>query len=54
MTPRYRLTLPAVEELKQIWHYTVEAHGEAQADQYLAAPQAGCEQIAQSPNPKNS
>ena len=31
MTPRYRLTLPAVEELKQIWHYTVEAHGEAQA-----------------------
>lgn len=49
MTPRYRLTEPAVDDLKEIWRYTSDKHDEAQADKYLDTLKIGCEKIADAP-----
>lgn len=54
MTQRYRITDSAAADLKEIWHYTVERHGEEQADKYLAALEAGCVMIADKPDRWNS
>lgn len=49
MTPRYAITEPAANDLKEIWRYTADRHGEAQADRYLSTLKAGCGKIAAAP-----
>ncbi len=41
----------AVEDLTQIWNYTVETWSEAQADKYYTLLVDICRQIADSPRP---
>jgi toxin ParE1/3/4 len=50
VTPRYKIAESAANDLKEIWHYTADRYGEAQANQYLAALKAGCEKIAEAPD----
>lgn len=49
MTQRYKITKPAADDLKAIWRYTFDRHGEDQADKYLTALKAGCRKIADNP-----
>jgi toxin ParE1/3/4 len=46
---RYKITELAAGDLKEIWLYTANNYGEAQADQYVSALKAGCEKIAANP-----
>lgn len=41
----------AVEDLTNIWNYTVETWSEVQADKYYTLLVGGCQQIAGSPRP---
>jgi plasmid stabilization system protein ParE len=45
----YRITLQAADDLKGIWRYTADNHGESQADSYVNTLKAGCEKIADTP-----
>lgn len=44
-------TNKAVEDLADIWNYTVETWSEGQADKYYTLLVATCRQIADSPRP---
>lgn len=46
-----RFSNKAVEDLTNIWNYTVETWSEAQADKYYMSLVAACRQIADSPGP---
>ena len=41
----------AVEDLTDIWNYTLETWSEAQADKYYASLVDSCRQISESPRP---
>jgi toxin ParE1/3/4 len=45
----YRITRQAARDLKEIWHYTANNHGEIQADRYVAILKAGCTNITKNP-----
>jgi toxin ParE1/3/4 len=45
----YRITRQAARDLKEIWHYTANNHGEIQADRYVAMLKAGCTKITKNP-----
>jgi toxin ParE1/3/4 len=45
----YRITLQAADDLKEIWLYTADNHGESHADSYVNTLKTGCEKIADTP-----
>ncbi|MBC8121045.1 MAG: type II toxin-antitoxin system RelE/ParE family toxin [Gemmatimonadaceae bacterium] len=45
----YRITRQAADDLKDIWRYTVNNHGESQAERYVNTLKTGCERIADNP-----
>ncbi len=45
----YRITKAAASDLKEIWHYTANNHGESQADRYVASLKNGCVKITENP-----
>ncbi len=47
--PEFRLTNKAVEDLSNIWHYTLTAWSEKQADKYYGMIISNCQLIADSP-----
>ncbi len=46
---KYHLTNKAVEDLTNIWEYTVDAWSERQADDYYNMLIASCQKIAENP-----
>lgn len=46
----FKLTNKAVEDLNQIWEYTIYKWSEQQADNYYNLLLKGCQNIADSPN----
>lgn len=46
----YRITEQAATDLKDIWCYTANNHGESQADWYVDALKTGCTKIAENPS----
>jgi len=49
MTTILHLISAAKSDLHDIWHYTVKAWGEAQAENYVALLQSACHQLVKSP-----
>lgn len=47
---RYSLTNKAVEDLSNIWNYTLKEWSEEQADKYYLELIDGCEYLAENPN----
>ncbi len=45
----YSITKAAADDLKEIWHYTANNHGESQADRYVATLKTGCTKITENP-----
>ena len=46
----YRLTRKALQDLDDIWYYTVDKWSEQQADSYYNMLTASCQKIATNPN----
>ena len=49
MPPSYSLTPAAKADLREIWLYTLENWGEAQADRYLFQLEECCERLVEHP-----
>jgi toxin ParE1/3/4 len=47
---KYKLTNKAVEDLNQIWEYTISKWSEQQADNYYNLLLESCQNIADNPN----
>lgn len=47
---KYYLTNKAVEDLADIWNYTLEEWSEKQADKYYLLLLDSCQEVAESPN----
>ena len=47
---KYSLTKKAVEDLENIWNYTLNEWSEEQADKYYLELIEGCEYLASNPN----
>lgn len=47
---KYYLTNKAVEDLADIWNYTLEEWSEKQADKYYLLLLESCQEVAESPN----
>lgn len=47
---KFKLTKNAVKDLSDIWHYTVEAWSESQADKYYELLLNACSSIAKKPH----
>lgn len=47
---KFKLTKNAVKDLSDIWHYTVEAWSESQADKYYKLLLNACSSIAKKPH----
>ncbi len=46
---KYKFTKKAVEDLSEIWEYTVETWSEKQADKYYKLLIDGCSELAKNP-----
>ncbi len=46
---KYHLTKKAVDDLSEIWNYTIETWSEIQAEKYYDLLQASCDDLANNP-----